>query len=98
MKRTVSLERIYNIGNFQSIRFGDIIEDIPEDLAFNPKVIAALRMVQIIHTEKAYFTYMKKKAIVHELGVEDALALLEEASHVSIKNLKDIIDNKQDEE
>lgn len=91
MERTLSFERTYAIGNMNFAKFGDTITNIPEHLAVNPEVISTLRMLQIVQTEKAFFTYMSKKEVLHSIESGEALEILEEANHKVVQSLKEVI-------
>ena len=97
MNRNLSLERTYKIGDMHFVKVGDTIEDIPEELMFNPEVTSTLRMLQIIQIEKAFFNYMKKKDIYHAHSVVDALALIEDDSNNTVRKLKDILKDEIEE-
>lgn len=57
MNRTISVQRIYNLGNFQNITLSDTIENIPEELALDSDVMSILRMLQFINLETEYRKY-----------------------------------------
>ena len=95
MERTLSFERTYAIGNMNFAKFGDTITDIPEHLAVNPDVVSAIRMLQIVQTERAFFTYMSKKDVLHAIEKEKALEILKEANYQVMTSLKEVINQAE---
>lgn len=57
MDRNFGLERVYNLGDYKSIRVSDYANGIPEELALDEKFMSLLRYLQLVEIEKAYYSY-----------------------------------------
>lgn len=57
MERKLSVERLYNLGNFSNLRFVDEITQIPEEVALNQKAISLIYQLQILEIEKSFTKY-----------------------------------------
>ena len=59
LKRTLSTDRTYFLGNYRNIKFFDAISDIPEELAFDQEFIYNIRMLQLVQTDLYYNAYVQ---------------------------------------
>lgn len=57
MERTLNVERLYYLGDYKNIKFGNSLSGIPEELAGNDKVVSLLFLQQSLACEAAYRTY-----------------------------------------
>ena len=57
MKKSISVERTYFLGDYKSLKIADHSEDIPEELMMNPEFMNTLRYLQLMEIEKAYYNY-----------------------------------------
>jgi hypothetical protein len=86
MERTISIERLYFLGNFKNIKISNTLTDIPEELAMNVEVMELLYRQQLIAVEKAYRDYHE---IVKNLP-ENETETLEYLDAERIQNFKDL--------
>ncbi len=90
MERTISVTRIYNLGDYKSIRISDTFSDIPEELFTNTESMRILRELQMLQVDSAYFEYVKNSLTFKE-GVkpEEALKLINQAKAPLTEELKE---------
>jgi hypothetical protein len=90
MQRTISIERLYFLGNFKNIKISTTLTDIPEDWAKDLKVVDGLFREQLISVEKAYCQYHE---LVKGLPADEAetFEYLEAERTKTIEELKEEI-------
>ncbi len=59
MERTLSVERLFTLGDYKNIKFGNTLTGIPEEIANNDKAIELLFLQQFISCEIAYRRYVE---------------------------------------
>lgn len=89
--RKLSLERVYVLGQYKSLRLGDTVEDIPDDLMTNKDFINQIRYLQFIDTEWSYRKYLQVREKFNSMSIEDAIAELDEIRIDITRNIKDIL-------
>jgi len=57
LKRMLSVERTYPLGDYKNIKLFDSISGIPEELAFDHEFINTIRMLQLIQLDVTYRKY-----------------------------------------
>ena len=57
MTRNIGLERVFNLGDYKSLRITDYINDIPDELALDEGFMYMLRYLQLLEVEGAYYSY-----------------------------------------
>ena len=97
MNRSISLERIYNLGNYQNIQFSDTINNIPEDLALDSEFIRKLRYLQFLETETAYRRYIRLGEKLHSVPIEESIPLLETEKLNLLEEIKSYFTTKEEE-
>lgn len=94
MNRNLGIERVYNLGDYKSLRVIDYINDVPEDLMLDTDAVDKIRYLQLISLDLVYERYavLSKKQVK-----EDAmLVLLEERANV-MEELKQLFNNTKKE-
>lgn len=74
MNKTVSVERIYEMGNYQNLKVVDTITEIPEAIASNADAIKLVRYLQLVDLEWTYLQYQKLRLSQPKLSSPEALA------------------------
>lgn len=112
MDRTLEVERVYNLGQYQSIRIKDAIGDerrvsntivnIPEELWLDTKFINKLRFLQLIQMEAVYFKYVALFIKHYHTGRKldeypEIIQELVELETNTIKELKELLGENKDE-
>lgn len=59
MERSLNVERLYSLGDYKNIKFGNTITGIPEELVNNDKVTGLLFLQQVLSCEIAYRQYVE---------------------------------------
>jgi hypothetical protein len=59
MNKSLSVERIFSLGDYQNIKFTDTLTEIPETILLNPEAVKLLRYLQLVDIEWAYTHYME---------------------------------------
>jgi hypothetical protein len=93
MKQTIETRRLYPVGPYKNVTFSDIIFDVPEELIFDSEAQGLLRLLQFARMEKCYFKYVELGQKVHELGIEDALVLLDGFEKDVMTSLGEVLKN-----
>jgi len=92
MNRRISTERVYSLGNYQTLRLVDEVNDIPDELLLNAKFIDDLRRLQFINLDLMYRKYLILIKKLSEFNQEDAIGFLLETR----ENINDEITNQQE--
>jgi hypothetical protein len=66
MKRSISTERTYFLGDYKSLKIIDKVEDIPEELTMNPEFMEVFRHLQLMEIERAYYDYSVMSQVMRE--------------------------------
>jgi hypothetical protein len=77
MNRSLRVERIYRLGDYQDIRFADEITDLPESVATDDSLITKLTVMQLLRIETGLLKYYKIRSKYQGMPIEDALAAIE---------------------
>jgi len=95
MNRNLGIERVYTLGEYQTLRVTDHIENLPEDLALDSNVVDRIRALQLISLDIVYETYVANlkdlKQYAH--GSERASVLIEQRANL-MEELKDLLNKK----
>ena len=97
MSRSLSVERVYNLGDYKSLRISDTINDIPTDsLDLNPEFVKLIRALQLYGIEKAYYTYSQNSRLLNEEYDTDEkkIQALTELETQTIDRLKELLEEK----
>lgn len=98
MDRSISVERLYSLGNYKNIKFSDTISEIPEELATNQEVMNVLRFLQMVSVEKSYFEYVHNAESWHDLNIEDAIEQLDALEKETLTSMKELLNGKEIED
>ena len=96
MNKTLSVERLYTLGDYKNIKLGDIITDIPEELANDRNIIDKLRFLQFLDLELAYRRYLKLAEKFQSLSIEDAIDLIEDIRVNTFKALTESLEKEEE--
>ena len=83
MKRTLSVERLYNLGNFINIKIVNTIEEVPEEIANSPEKIQLLYRNLGTECDLAYQEYKAVNVTIDE-GKKEG------------KNVKEMLEQERD--
>lgn len=90
MNRSLHCERVYNLSNYNTIRFGDMIEDIPEEMALNEGLVDQLRFLQMLNIEIAKNKYIElTKALMNR---DDEMELLQQVRIDAITSINELME------
>lgn len=90
MNKTISIERIFALAQYENLKVTDTITDIPEEVALNQEAMKCLRNLQLIDMESAYLNYIKLRSDEPKLSVEGidiAVSFIEEGRAVTFEKL-----------
>ena len=91
MERTLRVKRLYWLGDYKNIEFGEEITQIPADIAFNPEVIDRIRYLQLLTTEISFQRYISLVKQTAGLASEDVIAALEKSKLQTFDELKQVL-------
>ncbi len=77
MNKSISVERLYSLGDFQNIKFTDIITEIPEVIMKSPETMKLLRYLQLVDMEWSYVNYQNLRALEPKKSLEELLEFVE---------------------
>lgn len=90
MKRTITTDRLYSLGDYRNIRFIDVIDEIPDKLLLNKDYMGAVKFLQLISIEVAFRHYLKLME-EHPISTEQAaIEALETIRQTTIESIKAI--------
>lgn len=91
MNKTISIERIFSLGDYQNLKATDTITEIPDAVASNPDAIRLLRYLQLVDIEWTYIKYMKLRSSEPKLSnveaIETALSFIEDERRTTFVEL-----------
>ena len=93
MERTVSVERLYSLGDFQNIKFTTTVAGVPDQLANNDNVTALLFLQGSSACDIAYMEYKKRREELKGEKAEEILAKLKQEREQTFTDLKAEIDS-----
>lgn len=94
--RTISYERLYKIGDFSNVKFGDLIIDIPEEHVFNKEVINKVRYLQMTEIELMYQKYSQLREVTNALPTSDeVIAMLNDMRNKTLTELNEILNKEK---
>ncbi len=89
MNRSVGIERVFSLGNYNMLRVSDTINDIPDELLLDEQFILDLRTLQLLEIEKIFIKYSQLHDKAENLSEKDYL----EGINVNIeKKLESIVE------
>lgn len=98
MNKTIAVERIFSLGDYQNIKVTDTITEIPDAVASNPDAIRLLRYLQLVDIEWTYIHYAKLRASAPKFkdieSIETAMKFIEEERTVTFEKLLESIRTK----
>lgn len=94
MNKSLAVERIYSLGDYQNIKFTDTITEIPETIMTNPNAMKLLRYLQIVDLEWGYLNYMKLRAERPQGSLDEVFEFIENERTVTFEQLLEAISKK----
>ncbi len=93
MKRSLQLERVFNLGDYKSIRFGDVIEELPADIIFDNTIVDKIRFLQMLNADISFQVYKKLNAEIlkREAKGENVLEYLETLKISTMEEIKNLL-------
>jgi len=103
MNKTISVDRTWQIVQFEPFHVSDTITEIPDAVASNPDAIRLLRYLQLVDIEWSYIKYLELKLSEPKLNSAEAVKaakdfLEEERSKTFTELLESISPKKVGEE
>lgn len=95
MDRRISIERVYNLGNYNMLRVTDEISGLPEDLMLNEQLVGRFRYLQILNAEHTYYMHQGTMTQLDE-QVENGnyIALIKEKKNSTLEEIKSILEKE----
>jgi hypothetical protein len=98
MNRTLSVERIFSLGDYQNLRVNNTLTDIPEEVVSNPDDERLLRDLQLLDVELTWLRYAQIKLsypkITTDEAVNTALETIEEQRRLTFEKLSELLKTK----
>ena len=95
MNKSLAVERIFSLGDYQNIKFTDTLTEIPEAILMNSEAVKLLRYLQLVDIEWAYTHYMdlrrRSPKITKPEDIEAALSFVEEERTKTFEQLLNTI-------
>ena len=93
MERSLTLARLYTLGNYRNAKIEDTIQGIPLELALNTELIAKIRRLQFTEADLAYVDYIKNSPVVNgklntPADIEEAESILLDSRTTTLEALK----------
>ena len=90
MNKTISVERIFALAQYENLKVTDTITDIPDEVALNQNAMQLLRNLQLIDMEGTYLHYVHLRSEEPKLsveGIDTAVSFIEEGRAVTFEKL-----------
>jgi len=96
MNRTLNVERLYFLGQYQNIKFSNVLTDIPEHLAKDERIVSLLFFQNTLSCELAYRMYI---SVIETLVKEkkDPIPFIEEVREQTFAKLLEEISKADNE-
>jgi hypothetical protein len=91
MVRNIGLERLYSLGQYQNIKFTDVLSEFPENIVLNTESINQIRYLQMVGMELAFRKYLKLSNELNKLTIEEAVKYLEEERINTTELIKNLL-------
>jgi len=89
MDRTITVERLYTLGDYQNIKFTSTISSIPEEISNDDKAVSLLFLRGGLECDIAYSEYMRRREALKAEKVVDVLTRLKEEREQASQELND---------
>lgn len=96
MNRTLSVERLYVLGNYQNIKFINTLSDIPED-QYTPEQLEKLYQDLFLACDIAYVEYKKNLDTMAREKVVDSLEYFKDLKEKNLEELNSPETGEQEE-
>jgi hypothetical protein len=92
MTRSLGIERVFNLGDYKSIRFNDFINNLPEKVALNNELVDSIRYLQLVNVELHYRQYVQLAKKIDKFGVnmQEAIDFLQSEKATTLEDIKTI--------
>jgi hypothetical protein len=101
MKGNLGLERVFKLGDFKSMRVTSDIDDIPEELITDEEFVTAVRLLQLIEVDRAYYQYRVQAGELNEFELDtervESLVEQEAQAFANIKARIELIHSTEEE-
>src|SRR5574339_307256 len=97
MKRDLSVERLFPLGDFKNIKFGTVLKDVPDELVGNENVAVLLYLQLALSCDIAYRRYFDTINKIAREKIQDARAYLEEQRAEVMQQLREEIQKVAEE-
>lgn len=77
MKRTLTTERLFSMGNFANLKFSHTLTEIPEEVALNKSAMQALEYLVLLDVEYDYRRYLMLIESVTKLDPSEILSFID---------------------
>ncbi len=97
MNRKLSIERVYNLGQYKSLRVVDEIDGIPDELSMNQEFADYIRILQLVNADLVFQNYAlktKELADLHD-GTEEKIDALLTIRANTFDDLTKLLNNKE---
>jgi hypothetical protein len=97
LSRSLSFERLYNLGNYSNITFKDSFVNVPEKVALNERFAEKIYYLQMLVAERSYRRYVKLYAKLKTYSEEqyaEAITFIEQEKEKTLEELKTMLEGE----
>lgn len=94
VNRTLGIERIYRLGDYENLKVTDNINDLPEELMFKGELINKIRYLQLLNVELASRKYHKLMESMYVFSYDEQIEALSEEKLNTLDEIKQLL-NKE---
>lgn len=91
MKRKINAERVYKISDYNTLRLGDSIEEIPDKLALNQNIIEKLVELIFLNLEINWRKYNELLKELYSYNNDELLSIFEQKKLNLLDEIKQIL-------
>lgn len=91
MNRSLGIKRVFSLGDYKSIHFDDLIEDLPQEVMLNQDLMDKIRYLQMISVDLAYQEYVTMYRRLNAITEEEKMSFLIEQKVNTIDEIKHLL-------
>lgn len=93
MQNKCFVKRSFNLGPYEQLELSSEINEIPEELALDPKFNSLLKLYLFLDIERGYRKYLKIKDIVDSEDLDNQVHKIDNLTETTLKALYATLDS-----
>ena len=93
MERTIGVERVYKVNDYNTLRLSDTLSNVPEELMLNPDFVNKVRFLQFVELERGWIKYSNLFSTLDKMTAEEGVAKVNELKIKLTSEIAEIIES-----